>query len=132
MQEINNESNLKFIGGSMFDEIPHANAILLKCILHDWSDNDYVKILKKCKESIPSKHKGGNLIIIDIVMEEGLDKLISDEFDRAKHFMDVMMMTLYAAKERTKKKWEKFFDEAGFNEYKMTPLGLRSLIEVYP
>ena len=28
-----------------------------------------MKILKKCKEAIPSKEKGGKLIIIDIVME---------------------------------------------------------------
>ncbi|MCD7470164.1 hypothetical protein HAX54_009834 [Datura stramonium] len=62
--------NLEFIAGSMFDKIPHANAILLKWILHNWSDQDCVKLLKKCKESIPSKEKGGKVIIIEIVMED--------------------------------------------------------------
>lgn len=131
-KEINSENNLEFVGGSMFDEIPHANAILLKWILHNWSNEDCVKILKKCKESIPSRDKGGKLIIIDIVLEENPNKLIIDEFGRAQHFMDMVMMVLYGNKERTKKEWEKLFDEAGFNEYKITPLGLMSLIEVYP
>ncbi|KAF3667317.1 Tabersonine 16-O-methyltransferase [Capsicum annuum] len=57
--------NLDFVGGDMFDKIPHANAILLKAILHDWKGKDCVKILKKCKESIPSREKGGKVIIID-------------------------------------------------------------------
>ncbi|KAK4373928.1 hypothetical protein RND71_004605 [Anisodus tanguticus] len=122
--------NLEFVKGSMFDEIPHANAILLKCILHNWSDENCVKILKKCKESIPSREKGGKVIIIDIVME---DPKLSDDFVRAQHVMDMLMMVLYGAKERTKKEWEKLFIEAGFSEYKITPaLGLRSLIEIYP
>ncbi|KAG5627673.1 hypothetical protein H5410_012891 [Solanum commersonii] len=47
--------NLDFIGGDMFDKIPHANVILLKCV-------DCVKILKKCKESIPSKEGKGERI----------------------------------------------------------------------
>ncbi|CAN4116760.1 unnamed protein product [Withania somnifera] len=118
-KDINSENNLDFVGGSMFDEIPHANAILLKWILHDWSDEDCVKILKVCKESIPSRDKGGKLI------------LIIDEFGRAQHFMDLVMMVLYGTKERTKKEWEKLFNEAGFNEYKIPSLGLMSLIEIY-
>ncbi|OIT32668.1 trans-resveratrol di-o-methyltransferase [Nicotiana attenuata] len=128
--DLKGSGNLEFVGGSMFDEIPHANAILLKWILHDWSDEDCVKILKKCKEAIPSRDKGGKVIIIDIVME---DPTQSDEFVRAQHSMDLLMMVLFAAKERTNKEWQKLFTEAGFTEFKITPsLGLRSLIEIYP
>ncbi|WMV10600.1 hypothetical protein MTR67_003985 [Solanum verrucosum] len=114
----------------MFDKIPHANAILLKCVLHDWNDEDCVKILKKCKESIPSKEEGGKVIIIDTVLE---DPKQSNEFVQAQHNMDMLMMVLCAAKERTEKEWEKLFIEAGFNKYKIfSVLGLRSLIEIYP
>ncbi|KAF3630901.1 Tabersonine 16-O-methyltransferase [Capsicum annuum] len=122
--------NLEFVAGDMFDQIPHANAILLKCVLHDWMDEDCVKILKKCKESIPSREKRGKVIIIDTVLD---DPKKSNEFVRAQHNMDMLMMVLYAAKERTKKEWEKLFIESGFTEYKIVPaLGLRSLIEIYP
>lgn len=50
----------------MFESIPHADAVLLKFILHDWSDKDCVRILKMCREAIPSREEGGKVIIIDI------------------------------------------------------------------
>ncbi|KAG5603454.1 hypothetical protein H5410_034824 [Solanum commersonii] len=123
--------NLEFIAGNMFDKIPHANAIFLKWILHDWNDEDCVKILKKCKESIPSKEKGGKVIIIDIVMEDNCSN--NEQLVQSQHLMDLFMRITCASKERSKKEWEKLFLEAGFSEYKIiTSLGLRSLIEVYP
>jgi len=40
-------------------------------IMHDWSDEDCVKILKRCKQAITSKgnKKLGKVIIIDMVRE---------------------------------------------------------------
>ncbi|XP_016493889.1 myricetin 7/4'-O-methyltransferase 2 [Nicotiana tabacum] len=128
--DLKGSGNLEFVGGSMFEKIPNANAILLKWILHNWGDEDCVKILKKCKASIPSREKGGKVIIIDIVLENPKEK---EDSVRAQHNMDLVMMVLFAAKERTKKEWEKLFTEAGFNEYEITPtMGTRSLIEIYP
>ncbi|KAM3323961.1 hypothetical protein P3S67_005112 [Capsicum chacoense] len=122
--------NLKFVVGSMFDNIPHANAILLKWILHNWNDQDCVKLLKICRESIPSKEKGGKVIIIDIIME---DDCSNEQLIQSQHLMDFIMRITYASKERSKKEWEKLFLEAGFSEYKIiSSLGLRSLIEIYP
>jgi len=77
-----------------------------------------VKILKKCKESIPSKEEGGKVIIIDTVLEDPKER---NEFVRAQHNMDMLMMVLFGSKERTKKEWEKLFIEAGFNKYKIIP-----------
>ncbi|KAK1325042.1 Tabersonine 16-O-methyltransferase [Acorus calamus] len=37
----------------MFERVPSADAVMLKWILHDWGDEDCVKILKRCKEAIP-------------------------------------------------------------------------------
>ncbi|XP_019258633.1 PREDICTED: tabersonine 16-O-methyltransferase-like [Nicotiana attenuata] len=44
VEDCKGSGNLEFVGRDMFDNIPHANAILLKCILHDWRDEDCVKI----------------------------------------------------------------------------------------
>ncbi|KAI8526131.1 hypothetical protein RHMOL_Rhmol13G0284900 [Rhododendron molle] len=41
--------------------------------LDDWSDEDCVKIPKRCKEAIPSKDNGGKVIIMDIVMDRAGD-----------------------------------------------------------
>ncbi|KAF5943833.1 hypothetical protein HYC85_017910 [Camellia sinensis] len=43
------------------------------CVLHNWSDEDCVKILKRCREAIPSK-EGGKVIIIDIVVDGDKDE----------------------------------------------------------
>ncbi|RVW59874.1 Trans-resveratrol di-O-methyltransferase [Vitis vinifera] len=122
--------NLNYFAGDMFEAIPPADAILLKWILHDWSDEECVKILKRCREAIPSKENGGKVIIIDMIMmkNQGDDKSIETQL-----FFDMTMMIFSAGRERDENEWEKIFLDAGFSHYKITPiLGLRSLIEVYP
>ncbi|KHN07780.1 Tabersonine 16-O-methyltransferase [Glycine soja] len=117
--------NLKYVGGDMFESIPSADAILLKWILHDWNDEQCVKILKKCKEAIKSK-----VIIIDMVVE---NEKGDDESIETQLFIDMVVMVLYPGKERTEKEWAKLIFSTGFSDYKITPvLGLRSLIEIYP
>ncbi|XAR72581.1 Trans-resveratrol di-O-methyltransferase [Bertholletia excelsa] len=121
--------NLNYVGGDMFEAIPCADAILLKWILHDWSDEESIKLLKRCKEAIPNKEKGGKVIIIDMVVE---NKKEDDKSTETQLFLDMLVMILYTGRERTEKEWAKLFSESGFSEYKITPiLGLRSLIEVY-
>lgn len=123
--------NLKFVGGDMFNAVPSADAVLLKWILHDWSDEESVKILKRCKEAILSNGKKGKVIIIDIVIG---DESEEDEASMGiKLCFDMLMMTVVQGKERNEKEWANLFQEAGFTEYRITPLeGIRSLIEVYP
>ncbi|GMI80548.1 N-acetylserotonin O-methyltransferase [Hibiscus trionum] len=120
--------NLKYVGGNMFEGVPAADAVLLKWIMHDWSDEECVKILKHSKQAISS---GGKVIIIDMVMMtngKGKEELMETQL-----FIDMVMMVLMTGKERNEEEWAKLFSEAGFSGYKIIPiLGLRSVIEVYP
>ena len=90
-----------------------------------------MKILKRCKEAITSNSRKGKVIIIDIVIKnqnEGDEKSIETQL-----FFDMLMMALVTGKERNEKEWANLFLDAGFKDYKISPiLGLRSLIEVYP
>ncbi|XP_030552364.1 probable O-methyltransferase 3 [Rhodamnia argentea] len=124
--------NVKFVGGDMFEFIPPSDAILLKSILHNWSDADCVKVLQKCRKAIAGKNnEGGKVIIIDMVI--GDDKDDDAEATATKLFFDMLMMTVVTGRERTEKEWEELFLEAGFRQHKITPMfGLRSLIEVFP
>nr|XP_025885166.1 myricetin O-methyltransferase-like isoform X2 [Solanum lycopersicum] len=68
--------NLKYVGGDMFHSIPSADSILFKCyylqhVLHNWSDEDCVKILKRCRGAIKDKNEGrkGKFLIIDMVLD---------------------------------------------------------------
>ncbi|CAI0557795.1 unnamed protein product [Linum tenue] len=127
----NSSGKLEFVEGDMFQCVPSAGAVLLRMILHDWKDEECVKILKKCKDAISSKGEGGKVIIIDIVMDE--KKEVDHELVQTKLNFDMVMMFMLNGKERTEKEWERLFLEAGFQRYKITHLfGFRSLIEVFP
>ncbi|CAK9139289.1 unnamed protein product [Ilex paraguariensis] len=99
-------------------------------ILHDWSDEESLRILKKCREAIPSNDKGGKVIIIDMIVQNQKE---DDESIETQLFFDMLVMILYPGRERNEKEWAKLFFDVGFSGYKITPsLGLRSVIEVYP
>ncbi|CAI9089297.1 OLC1v1023849C2 [Oldenlandia corymbosa var. corymbosa] len=118
--------NLSFLAGSMFETIPSANAVLLKWILHDWSDENCVKILKNCKRAIPAKEEGGKVFIIEDVV--GCQKEAANS-----SLKDMTMMVLFNGKERTPKEWTTLFSDAGFNESRTFPvLGTKCIIELYP
>ncbi|KAI3963113.1 hypothetical protein MKW92_050714 [Papaver armeniacum] len=127
-------NNLQFVAGNMFESIPHADAILIKFTLHNWTDKECVKILKKCAEAIPSREQGGKVIIIDAVVAEHKNKQEKEPITTETQLIfDMFMMTLFDGKERTRKEWEKIFLESGFTDYKISPIsGFRSIIEVYP
>ncbi|KAG8373810.1 hypothetical protein BUALT_Bualt11G0063800 [Buddleja alternifolia] len=126
-------NNLTFVVGDMFLSIPPADAILMKWILHDWSDDECVEILKKCKEAIPNKDKGGKVIIIDMVVDNYKLKEEQHSATETQLSLDLLMMTLTSGRERSEKDWANLFCIAGFTSYKITPvLGLKSLIEVLP
>jgi len=69
-------------------------------------------------------------MIIDMMMEnqKGEDESIETQI-----FFDMLMMILVTGQERKEKEWAKLFSDAGFSNFKITPiLGLRSIIEVFP
>ncbi|KAH6764042.1 hypothetical protein C2S51_015291 [Perilla frutescens var. frutescens] len=120
--------NLRYVGGDMFDSIPHADAVLLKWILHDWSDEACVKLLEKCKEAITPN--GGKVIVVEMILD---DKKGDHKATETQLFFDALMMTANIGKERSEKEWANLFFAAGFKTYKIHPvLRLRSVIEVFP
>ncbi|KAJ3692287.1 hypothetical protein LUZ60_012637 [Juncus effusus] len=120
---------VKAIVGDMFQYIPPANAMFLKYVLHDWSDDECVKILRKCKEAISSE-TNGKVIIVDIVINSWKEDF---ELTELQLMSDVSMMAVTSGKEREEEEWKKIFEEAGFSNYKISPLmGANSIIELYP
>ncbi|KAJ0986598.1 hypothetical protein J5N97_004954 [Dioscorea zingiberensis] len=123
------DSVVNFVGGDMFVSVPHANAVLLKWILHDWNDEECVKILQHCKEAIPKREAGGKIIIIDIVVGATSDP--HAHASETQLLFDILVMTCIPGKERNEKEWGRIILAAGFKDYKITPfLGLRSVIEM--
>ncbi|CAN0853270.1 Trans-resveratrol di-O-methyltransferase [Linum grandiflorum] len=125
---LSDEKKLKFVGGDMFEFVPSAEAILIKSVLHNWTDEDCKKILKRCKEAI--QEKKGKLILIEMVIEESKN---DSEMSKTRLLVDMEMMMLCQGKERTEAEWKNLFLESGFSSSKITnTAGLNSIIEVYP
>nr|AMD33568.1 O-methyltransferase [Mangifera indica] len=116
------------VGGNMFDAIPNADVIFMKWILHDWSDEACVKILKNCRKAIPEKT--GRVVLVEIVLQENGDNMFGN--------MDVVFDLLMFAhttggKERTEPEWKKLLEEGGFPRYNIINIpALPSIIEAYP
>ncbi|KAK7317864.1 hypothetical protein RJT34_02441 [Clitoria ternatea] len=108
-----NYNRVKHVAGDMFLSVPKADAILLKWILHDWGDNECIKILKKCREAIPEGN--GKVIIVDAVIEEGGK---NNGFSDIVLMMDMVMLAhTKSGRERTLKEWEFVIQMAGFSKY---------------
>ncbi|KAF9672399.1 hypothetical protein SADUNF_Sadunf11G0037700 [Salix dunnii] len=122
--------NLKFVGGDMFKSIPSTDAIIIKSVLLNWSDEDCIKILKRCREAIPCKDNGGKVVLVEMVINDQKDE---HELTKTRLFFDMGMMLIGNGRGRNEIEWKKLFQEAGFNHYKITAVsGLNSIIEVYP
>ncbi|XP_077212373.1 (RS)-norcoclaurine 6-O-methyltransferase-like [Tasmannia lanceolata] len=118
---------VEHFAGDMFSFIPRNDAVMMMKILHDWDDEDCVKILKRCKEAIPEE--GGKVIIVDIVLDidEGHD------ITRTRYAFDVIMMISTGGKERTEKEWRRLIFCAGFSQCEITPINaLQSAIVASP
>ena len=99
----NSEKRFTCLAGSFFEEIPcNADLYILKRILHDWNDEDCIKILSNCRRSMSKKTK---LLIIEAIIAPGNAK------DFGKH-IDLAMLVLFGGKERTEHEWVQLLDAA--------------------
>ncbi|KAJ0087394.1 hypothetical protein Patl1_08348 [Pistacia atlantica] len=71
-----------YVGGDMFLSVPKGgDAISMKWILHDWSDEHCLKILKNCWEALPNS---GKVIIVDFILLETPDNSLSSKYLRSR------------------------------------------------
>ncbi|XP_031393142.1 caffeic acid 3-O-methyltransferase-like [Punica granatum] len=104
---------IEHVGGSMFSSnIPKADAIMIKDALHNWTDEDCVKILKNCYDTLPSK---GKLILIYHLLLEEPDTSISSMYASR---LDNTMMMQPNGKERTESEFRALSEAAGFSNCK--------------
>ncbi|KAJ4799087.1 O-methyltransferase [Rhynchospora pubera] len=123
--------SIDVVGGDMFQKIPPADAIFLKNVLHDWADEDCIRILERCKEAIKSSKNDGKVIVVDIILDfENDDPKVTE----TSLLLDISMMCLHGSQERNKQEWHDIILGAGYSGYKIYPvqLGVYSVIELSP
>jgi hypothetical protein len=107
-------SRLTYVGGDMFEQLPSADAYLLKTVLHDWDDERGIALLRKCCEQMES---GGRVICVELVLPD-----VGDASAAASKLLDVSMMLMVKGRERTKSEWEMLFREAGLDITAVIPI----------
>ncbi|XVE78674.1 hypothetical protein DITRI_Ditri13aG0165800 [Diplodiscus trichospermus] len=119
--------NVTNVGGDMFAAVPHADAIFLKWILHNWSDEKCVQILKNCRKALPEMK--GKVIIVDAILDPQGDSLF--DMEALRYDLKMLVMTP-SGKERTEDEWKKLLKEGGFSQYKIIKIpSFLSIIEAY-
>lgn len=83
-------------------------------VLHDWDDDDCIKILKNCWKSLPNT---GKLVLVEHIKPEYPK---TDMISKNALFLDVFLMIVTpGGKERTKKEFETLAKKAGFAGFKV-------------
>ncbi len=96
------DGRVEVVAGSFFERVPSADLLILKSILHDWSDVKCAVILSRCREAMPPD---GRLLIIDRVIEEPLDVMGG--------FYDLHMLVQIGGRERTEAELRALLQGAG-------------------
>ncbi|MCL7041641.1 hypothetical protein MKW94_030611 [Papaver nudicaule] len=119
---------VKHVGGDMFVDVPEADVVIMKWMMHAWSDENCVKALKNCYKAI-SKAQNGKVIIVDFVLRPDGTGL----FDETGLAFDLLMMVNTGGKERTEVEWKMLLNSAGLPRYNIIEIPtLPSIIEAFP
>nr|AKO60157.1 S-adenosyl-L-methionine:O-methyltransferase [Papaver somniferum] len=113
-----NYTGVEHVAGDMFEELPKAQNILLKWVLHDWDDKQCLKLLKTCWNSLPAE--GGKVIVIEFVVPS---KIADNPESYNALTPDLLMMALNpGGKERTLLEFYDLANAAGFAKAKPFPI----------
>ncbi|MEJ3745999.1 methyltransferase [Actinomycetes bacterium KLBMP 9797] len=111
------------VGGDFFVEVPAGDHYLMKYVLHDWSDDECVRILTNCRRAMAP---GGRVLIVESVLAPG------NEPDTGK-LLDLMMMTNLTGRERTEAEFAAVLGEAGLRIARVVPTQAPvSVVEAVP
>lgn len=98
------EGRCTYVSGDMFDDVPRADAYIMKMILHDWSDDECVKILS----NIYRRVSNGGTVFIAEHMVPGPEK---PHFSK---LFDIHMMCVASGRERTAEEYGDLLKRAGW------------------
>lgn len=93
------------VGGSFFESVPAGgDAYVMKTILHDWNDDDALKILANVRAAIPPD---GKLLLLESVLAERSSTELG-------LLIDLEMLVAVGGRERTRAEWTSLLSRAGF------------------
>lgn len=101
------------VGGSFFESVPEGgDAYILKSIIHDWTDEDSVAILKVCRAAMA---QGAKLLVIEQVVSGPNEGPVTK-------LSDLNMLVLPGGRERTEEEFRRLYEASGFRLVRIVPL----------
>jgi hypothetical protein len=110
--------------GSFFETIPPGyDTYLLKHVLHDWNDEKCILILTNIRRAIAD---GSRLLVLEHIVPPGNEPSVTKE-------TDMLMLTLFAGKERTEAEFRSLLARTGFEIVRLTrTASLLNVVEARP
>ena len=106
------------VGGDFFNSVPEGgDAYLLKGVIHDWPDQDAIKILRNTRRAMGP---GGTLLLIENVVDA----------QRPVGMIELLMLVI-GGRERTGADFRSLLAAAGFAVTRIVPAGGTSVIECH-
>lgn len=116
--------------GEFRERVPEgADVHMLKHVLHGYTDEVAVEILKNCRAAL---REGGRVLIVEFVLPDVVDR--PDETLERRLMSDLNMLAVTGGKERSAVEWKTLLAEAGFECLGIIPVAgdLASMIEARP
>jgi hypothetical protein len=112
------------VAGSFFERVPQGDVYVLQHVIHNWPDEDAVRILRTCRDASTDSSR---IVLSETPITSG------NTFQPAK-FTDLMMLiSLDGARERTVDEYASLLTQAGFQLSRTIPTRTdHSLIEALP
>ncbi|XP_057426714.1 isoliquiritigenin 2'-O-methyltransferase-like [Lotus japonicus] len=104
---------IEHVGGDMFATVPHGDAIILKAVCHNWSDEKCVEFLSNCHKALSPK---GKVIVVEFILPE--EPKATEESQLVSSLDNIMFITA-GGRERTEKQFENLCKLSGFSKFQV-------------
>jgi hypothetical protein len=123
-RNVSSAERCSYVAGNFFDSVPEkADAYLLCGVIHDWSDDRAVVILKNCRKAMA---KNGRVLIVEMIVPGSR----SGSFSKV---LDLNMMVMTGGRERTKSEFHALLAAADLRVTRIvSTLAPQSIIEAIP
>jgi hypothetical protein len=98
------QDRCRYIKGDMFEQVPSADLYIMKMILHDWNDDECIKILSNIHKSASDKSK---IFIVEHLVPDPAIPHFSKLFD-------IHMMCATTGRERTIEEYKSILSQSGW------------------
>ncbi|CAM6084441.1 unnamed protein product [Calypogeia fissa] len=101
---------VQHVGGNFFDSVPSGDAMFLKWVIHNYPDEEAIKILQSCFKALPTKN--GKVILAEFVYNK------HEKGTRAAslEYLDLQMLSVFqGSQERSKEQYQTLLAAAGFS-----------------